>query len=48
MPGVITKATIMRHPVLMYRLCGLKGLFMVVTAKRGVPFLTVLLAVGRI
>ena len=48
MPGTITKMTVLKHPVLMYRLCGLKGIILVVTAKRGVPFLTVLMAAGRI
>ncbi len=48
MPGVVTKMTVVTNPVLMYRLCGWKGLWMVLTAKRGVPFLTVLMACGRI
>lgn len=42
MLGVVTKITIVRHPILMYRLCGLRGLWLVVTAKRGVPFLTIM------
>ena len=48
MPGVVTKMTVVRHPVLMFRLCGLRGVVRVLSAKRGIPFLTVLMAVGRI
>jgi hypothetical protein len=40
MTGVVTKMTVVRHPVLMYRLCGLWGLVEVILS-RGVPFLTV-------
>lgn len=47
MPGVITKSTVIRHPVIMYRLCGLRGLVTVVTAKQGVPFLTVLTEIRK-
>lgn len=48
MPGVITKLTVATNPVLMYRLCGWRGLLLVLTAKQGVPFLTVLVRCGRI
>jgi hypothetical protein len=48
MPGVVTKMTIIRHPVLMYRLCGLKGIVRVVRAKQGVPFLTIMIELGRV
>jgi len=48
MIGVVTKRTFLRHPIIMLRLCGVRGLWRVLTAKRGVPFLTVLVSVGRI
>ena len=48
MPGVVNKTTVLRHPFLMFRLCGLRGVVRVLLAKRGVPFLTILAAVHRI
>jgi hypothetical protein len=48
MVGVVTKRTILQHPFLMLKLCGVRGLWRVLTAKRSVPFLTVLVSVGRI
>jgi hypothetical protein len=41
MSGYITKRDLIRHPVLMYRICGLKGLWLVLTAGANVPFLTI-------
>jgi hypothetical protein len=48
MTGFITKKTIVAHPILVYRLTGWRGLWVVLTAKRGLPFLTVLSLIGRI
>jgi hypothetical protein len=48
MPGLITKKTVIQHPYLMYKLCGVRGIVKVLTAKQGLPFLTVLVALHRI
>lgn len=48
MSGFITKRELVTHPILMFRLCGLCGMWAVLTAERGLPFLTVLSIVGRI
>jgi hypothetical protein len=45
MPGVVTKMTIIRHPVLLYRLGGLRLFVAMLRAKPGTPFLTVLMKV---
>jgi phosphoribosylcarboxyaminoimidazole (NCAIR) mutase len=41
MPGVVTKMTVVRCPVQLYRLGGLRLIVAVLRAKPGVPFLTV-------
>lgn len=41
MPGVVTKMTIIRHPVLLYRLGGLRLILAMLRAKPNTPFLTV-------
>jgi hypothetical protein len=41
MPGVVTKMTVIRHPVLLYRLGGFRLMVRVLRAKPGVPFLTI-------
>lgn len=40
MPGVITKRTILRHPLLLYRLGGFRLIWAMLLAKPGIPFLT--------
>ena len=46
MPGVITKTTILRAPVALYRLGGLRLIVAVIRAKSGTPFLTVCIECG--
>jgi hypothetical protein len=47
MPGVITKMTVLRAPVALYRLGGLRLIVAVLTAETGTPFLTVWMRVCR-
>jgi hypothetical protein len=41
MPGVVTKMTVLRNPILLYRLGGMRLIVAMLRARRNVPFLTV-------
>ncbi len=47
MPGTITKRVLFTHTCQLYRMGGLRLIVAVMTARRGVPFLTVLMTVGE-
>jgi hypothetical protein len=47
MPGVITKMSVLRAPVALYRLGGLRLIVAVLTARTGTPFLTVWIRLNR-
>ena len=48
MMGFITKKTVFAHPILVYKLAGWRGLWAVIRARKGLTFLGILVAVGRI
>jgi hypothetical protein len=47
MPGLVTKMTVVRHPIALYRLGGLRLIVAVLRARPGTPFLTVFTTVCR-